>query len=161
MELISSFARESILKERMDGLRPHYDYIIIDSPPSLGLLTLNALAACDDVIIPLQAEYLAMRGMRFLLEMIGRVQLKVNPNLKIRGILGTMYKSRTLHSEEVMEEIRSIFGDRVFPMVIKSSIRFAEAPVAQLTIIDYEPNHEGAQAYRKLAEVIINGEKAG
>jgi chromosome partitioning protein len=161
MELISSFGRESILKEKTDRLRPHYDYIIIDSPPSLGLLTLNALTACDEVIIPLQAEYLAMRGMRFLLEMIEHVQQKVNPNLKIRGILGTMYKSRTLHSEEVMEEIRSIFGDKVFPVVIKSSIRFAEAPVAQLPIIHYEPNHEGAHAYRKLAEVIINGEKAG
>ncbi|MBN1991421.1 MAG: ParA family protein [Anaerolineae bacterium] len=161
MELISAFGREFILKEKLEGLRPQYDYILIDSPPSLGLLTLNALTAGDEVIIPLQAEYLAMRGMRFLLEMIDRVQEKANPNLKIRGILGTMYKSRTIHSEEVMQEIKSIFGDKVFPVVIKSSIRFAEAPVAQLPIIEYEPDHEGAQAYRKLAEVIVNGEKAG
>ncbi len=161
VELISAFGRESILKERLDPLRPNYDYIMIDSPPSLGLLTLNALTASDEVIIPLQAEYLAMRGMRFLLEMIGRVKKRINPNLKIRGILGTMYKSRTIHSEEVMQEIRSIFGDKVFPVVIKSSIRFAEAPVAQLPIIQYEPDHEGAHAYRKLAEVIINGEKTG
>jgi chromosome partitioning protein len=161
MELISAFGRESILKERLEPLRANYDYIIIDSPPSLGLLTLNALAASDEVIIPLQAEYLAMRGMRFLLEMIARVKKRINPDLKIRGILGTMYKSRTIHSEEVMQEIKSIFGDKVFPVVIKSSIRFAEAPVAQLPIIQYQPKHKGAQAYRKLAEVIINGEKTG
>ena len=161
MELISTMGRETILKERIDKLRPRYHYIIIDSPPSLGLLTLNALTACDEVIIPLQAEYLALRGMRFLLDMIEHVRQKINPDLKIRGILGTMYKSRTIHSEEVMEEIRTIFGDKVFPIVIKSSIRFAEAPVARLPLIHYEPKHEGAQAYRKLAEVIINGEKAG
>jgi chromosome partitioning protein len=160
MGLMSVLGRDTILKEKLDPLRPQYDYILIDSPPSLGLLTLNALTASDEVIIPLQAEYLAMRGMRFLLDMIKHVQKRVNPNLKIRGILGTMYKSRTLHSEEVMQEIRSIFGDKVFPMVIKSSIKFAEAPVAQLPLIHYDPRHEGAQAYRKLAEVIINGEKS-
>jgi chromosome partitioning protein len=160
MELISAMGRETILKERIDNLRPRYHYIIIDSPPSLGLLTLNALTACDEIIVPLQAEYLAMRGMRFLLDIIEHVQQKVNPHLKIRGILGTMYKSGTIHSEEVMEEIKSIFGDKVFPVVVKSSIRFAEAPVAQLPIIHYQPKHEGAQAYRKLAEVIVNGEKA-
>jgi chromosome partitioning protein len=160
MELISAMGRETILKEKIDNLRPRYHYIIIDSPPSLGLLTLNALTACDEVIVPLQAEYLAMRGMRFLLDMIEHVQQKVNPHLKIRGILGTMYKSGTIHSEEVMEEIKSVFGDKVFPVIVKSSIRFAEAPVAQLPIIHYQPKHEGAQAYRKLAEVIVNGEKA-
>jgi chromosome partitioning protein len=159
MELISAMGRETILKERIDNLRPRYHYIIIDSPPSLGLLTLNALTACDEVIIPLQAEYLAMRGMRFLLDVIEHVQQKVNPHLKVRGILGTMYKSGTIHSEEVMEEIKSVFGDKVFPVIVKSSIRFAEAPVAQLPIIHYQPKHEGAQAYRKLAEVIVNGEK--
>lgn len=159
MELMSMMGRETILKEKLDTLRSQYDYVLIDSPPSLGLLTLNALTASDEVIIPLQAEYLAMRGMRFLLEMIDHVQKRVNPNLKIRGILGTMYKSRTLHAEEVMQEIKDMFGDKVFPVVIKSSIKFAEAPVAQLPIIHYDPHHEGAQAYRKLAEVIINGEK--
>jgi len=156
---MSLMGREMVLKEKIDPLRPQYDYILMDSPPSLGLLTLNALTASDEVIIPLQAEYLAMRGMRFLLNLIEHVQKRVNPHLKIRGILGTMYKSRTLHSEEVMQEIRTLFGDKVFPMVIKSSIKFAEAPVAQLPIIHYDPHHEGAQAYRKLAEVIINGEK--
>jgi len=159
MELMSILGRETVLKDKIDSLRPKYDYILMDSPPSLGLLTLNALTASDEVIIPLQAEYLAMRGMRFLLDLIEHVQKRVNPHLKIRGILGTMYKSRTLHSEEVMQEIRTIFGDKVFPVIVKSSIKFAEAPVAQLPIIHYDPHHEGAQAYRKLAEVIINGEK--
>jgi chromosome partitioning protein len=161
MELISAFSRESILRDNINPLRPQYDYIIIDTPPSLGLLTLNALTASDEIIIPLQAEYMALRGMRFLLEMIVRVRERINPNLTVRGILGTMYKGGALHSEEVMDEIRSIFGDKVFPVVIKRSISFAEAPVAQLPIIQYEPDHEGAQAYRKLAEVIINGEKTG
>jgi chromosome partitioning protein len=161
MELISVMGRESILKERIDPLRPKYEYMLIDSPPSLGLLTINALVASDEIIIPLQAEYLAMRGMRFLLDTIKRIRNRVNPELTIMGILGTMYKTRTLHSEEVMAEIRSIFGDKVFPVVIRSSIKFAEAPVARMPIIHYEPKHEGAQAYRKLAEVIVHGKEAG
>jgi len=159
VELISAIGREYILKEALDPIRDQYDYILIDAPPSLGLLTINTLTAADEVIIPLQCEFLALRGMRSLLESIGKIKAKVNPNLEIRGILGTMYNSRTLHSQEVMEEIRSLFGDKVFDVVVKSSIRFAEAPVVHQSILEYEPNHEGAKAYRKLAEVIVNGEK--
>jgi chromosome partitioning protein len=159
IELISAIGREYIFKEALIPVRDNYDYILVDSPPSLGLLTVNALTAADEIIIPLQCEFLALRGMRFLLETIDKVKAKLNPHLEIRGILGTMYNTRTLHAQEVMDEIRSIFGDKVFDVVIRSSIRFAEAPVVQQSLLEYDPNHEGAMAYRKLAEVIVNDEK--
>jgi len=159
VELISALGREYILKEALAPVLDQYDFMLIDTPPSLGLLTINALTAANEVIVPLQCEYLALRGMRFLLETIEKVKIKLNPDLEIRGILGTMYNTRTLHAQEVMDEIRSIFGDKVFDLVIKSSIRFAEAPVLHQPILEYEPKHDGAMAYRKLAEVIVNGEK--
>jgi chromosome partitioning protein len=157
VELISAIGREYILKEALTPILNQYDYVLLDTPPSLGLLTINALAVADQVIIPLQAEYLALRGMRSLLETVEKVRAKINPSLQIMGILGTMYNQRTLHAQEVMEEIRSLFGDKVFDVVIKSSIRFAEAPVAHLSILEYEPKHDGAIAYRQLAEEIVNG----
>ena len=159
MELISVIGREYIFREVLAPICNDYDYVLVDTPPSLGLLTVNALTAADEVIIPLQCEYLALRGMRSLLETIDKVRTKLNPRLEIRGILGTMYNSRTLHAQEVMDEIRSVFGDKVFDIVVKSSIRFAEAPVVQQSLLEYDPNHEGAMAYRKLAEVIVNGKK--
>lgn len=159
VELVSAIGREYILKEAMAPVRDEYDYVLIDAPPSLGLLTVNALTASDEVIIPLQCEYLALRGMRFLLETIEKVKTKLNPELEICGILPTMYNTRTLHAQEVVEEIRSMFGDKVFDVVIKSSIRFAEAPLAHQPILEYDPNHAGAMAYRQLAEVIVDGEK--
>jgi chromosome partitioning protein len=159
IELISAIGREYIFKEALAPVRGNYDYILVDSPPSLGLLTVNALTAADEVIIPLQCEYLALRGMRSLLETIEKVKAKLNPHLEIRGILGTMFNARTLHAQEVMDEIRSIFGDKVFDVVIKSSIRFAEAPVVHQSLLEYDTRHDGAMAYRKLAEVIVNGEK--
>ncbi len=134
LELISAIGREYIFKEALAPIRNKYDYILVDSPPSLGLLTVNALTAADEVIIPLQCEYLALRGMRSLLETIEKVKAKLNPRLEIRGILGTMFNARTLHAQEVMDEIRSIFGDKVFDVVIKSSIRFAEAPVVHQSL---------------------------
>lgn len=159
VELMSAIGREHVLKEALAPIRDQYDYVLIDAPPSLGLLTINTLTAADQVIIPLQCEYLALRGMRFLLDTISKIQGKVNPNLEIRGILGTLYNTRTIHAQEVMDEIRSLFGDKVFDVVIKSSIRFAEAPVVHQPIIEYDPDHDGAVAYRKLAEEIVNGEK--
>jgi chromosome partitioning protein len=159
LELISAIGREYILKEALDTIVDQYDYVLIDAPPSLGLLTINVLTASDEVIIPLQCEYLALRGMRFLLGTIEKVKTKLNPQLEIRGILGTMYNSRTLHAQEVIGEIRSLFGNKVFDVVVKSSIRFAEAPLAHQPILEYDPKHDGAAAYRHLAEVIVNGEK--
>ena len=159
VELVSAIGREYILKEALAPVRDTYDFILIDAPPSLGLLTVNALTAADEVIIPLQCEYLALRGMRFLLETIEKVKTKLNPNLEIRGILGTMYNTRTLHAQEVVDEIRSMFGAKVFDVVIRSSIRFAEAPLAHQPILEYDPKPAGAIAYRQLAEEIVNGEK--
>lgn len=159
MELISAIGREYILKEILEPVIERYHYILIDCPPSLGLLTINALTASNSVLIPLQCEYLALRGMRMLIEVIEKVQKKLNPSLEILGILGTMYNARTIHAQEVMEEIRSVFGDKVFDVVIRSSIKFAEAPVVHKSILEYEPRHPGAMAYRTLAEVIVNGEE--
>jgi len=159
MELIATIGREYILKEILKPVRGRYDYLLIDCSPSLSLLTINALTASDFVLIPLQCEYLALRGMRTLIEVIERVQNKLNPNLKILGILGTMYNARTVHAKEVIEEVRSVFGDKVFDVVIHSSIKFAEAPVVHQPILEYARRHPGAVAYRTLAEVIVNGEE--
>jgi chromosome partitioning protein len=158
MELISAIGREYVLKEHLFTVQPRYQYVLIDTPPSLGLLTVNALTAADSVLIPVQCEFLAMRGIRVLLQTIEKVKAKLNPPLEILGILGTMYNSRTIHSREVLEELRSVFGNKVFDVVVKSSIKFAEAPVAQRPILEYASSHKGAMAYRALAEVIINGE---
>jgi chromosome partitioning protein len=160
IELIATIGREYIVKDALQPVRSQYDFILIDSPPSLGLLTINALTAADGVLIPLQCEFLALRGMRFLLETIDKVKNKLNPNLEIIGILGTMYNIRTTHAREVLGEIRSVFGNKVFDVVIKSSIRFAEAPVVHQPILEYDSNHEGAMAYRALAEVILHGQKS-
>ncbi len=159
MELIATIGREYILKEILEPVRERYDYILIDCPPSLSLLTINALTASDSVLIPLQCEYLALRGMRMLIEVIEKAQKKLNPSLKILGILGTMYNARTIHAREVIEEVRSVFGDKVFDVVIHSSIKFAEAPVVHKPILEYARRHPGAVAYRTLAEVIVNGEQ--
>ncbi len=151
--------REFRLQQALELVKGSYEFIFVDSPPSLGLLTLNVLTAADSVLIPLQCEYLALRGMRFLLDTIEKVKLKLNPQLELLGVLPTMCNTRTIHAQEVIDEIRSIFGDKVFPVIIKSSIRFAEAPVAHQSILEYEPRHNGAMAYRQLAEVIVNGKK--
>ncbi len=159
IELISEMGRESILKDLLKPLLKRYDYVFLDCPPSLGLLTVNALTAADSVLIPLQCEYLAMRGLQLLLKTIKKIKSKLNPRLEILGILGTMYNARTIHSREVMEEVRASFGEQVFDVVIRDTIKFAEAPVVHQTILEYASSHDGAQAYRKLAEVIISGTK--
>jgi chromosome partitioning protein len=159
MELVATIGREYVLKEILESVRERYHYILIDCPPSLSLLTINALTASDSVLIPLQCEYLALRGMRTLIEVIEKVQKKLNSSLKILGILGTMYNARTIHAKEVIEEVRSVFGDKVFDVVIHSSIKFAEAPVVHQSILEYARTHPGAVAYRTLAEVIVNGEE--
>ncbi|MFQ6015678.1 MAG: ParA family protein [Anaerolineae bacterium] len=159
VELISVIGREYIFREALEEIRPRYDYILIDCPPSLGLLAINALSAADAVLIPLQCEYLALRGMKVLLDTIEKVKTKLNPKLEILGILGTMYNTGTIHSREVLEEVKKFFGPAVFDIVVKHSIRFAEAPVVHQPILEYASKHDGAKAYRTLAEVIINGEK--
>jgi chromosome partitioning protein len=157
LELVSELGRESILRDALEAVKGNYDYILIDCNPSLGLLTVNALTAADGVIIPLQCEFLAMRGLQLLLRSIERVRIKLNPKLRITGILPTMFDSRTTHSNEVLDEARNAFGNKVFDVVIKNSVRFKEAPVSGLSLLDYAPGHEGARTYLRLAEVIING----
>jgi len=159
VELISVIGREYVLRDALGSTRDRYDFVVVDCQPNLGLLTINALTAADEVLIPLQCEYLALRGMRVLLDTIRQVQAKLNPDLELVGILGTMYKTGTIHSREVLEEVRAVFGDRVFPVVVKDSIRVAEAPVLNQPILEYDPKHQGSMAYRYLAEVIIHGKK--
>jgi chromosome partitioning protein len=155
MHLINEIGREGILKEKLEPVRRRYDFIVIDCPPSLSLLTLNAFVAADEVIIPLQCEYFGMKGMQQLLRSIDRIKAKLNPKLKVAGILPTIFKSRTLHSQEVLNLVRDHFGDTVYPFAIKDSIRFAESPLAGTSILQYAGTSEGAQGYRDLARAVL------
>jgi chromosome partitioning protein len=158
LDLVNAFMRELVLKEMLQSVRRKYDYVLLDCLPSLGLLTINALSASDSVLIPLQADFLAMKGLATLLSTIIRVQDKINPSLKILGILFTMTNSRTLHSREVIDVTRKAFGDRirVFDASIPVSVRFKEAPAAGMSILNYAPNSEGADAYRLLAKEVLH-----
>jgi chromosome partitioning protein len=155
MELIAEIRREYILRRVLEPLQSWYDFILIDCPPSLGLLTVNALCASQEVLIPLQCEYFAMRGIRLLLESIERVKQRLNPDLELRGILATMYSTGTIHAREVLEEIRAVFGEQVFDVVVYKSIRFAEASVASQAIVEYASKHKGAKAYMQVAREIV------
>src|SRR5579859_644987 len=154
-QLFNEIGREGVLKEKLLPAKRRYDFIIIDCPPSLSLLTLNAFVASDEVIIPLQCEYFGMKGMQQLLNTINRVKAKLNPQLKVDGILPTIFKGRTLHSQEVLQLVRNAFGESVYPFSIKDSIRFAESPLAGASILEYAGASDGARAYRELAEVVM------
>jgi chromosome partitioning protein len=158
LDLVNAFTRELVLKEMLQPVRQDYDYILIDCLPSLGLLTINALSAADSVLIPLQADFLAMKGLATLLTTIIRVQEKINPSLEILGILFTMTNPRTLHSREVIEVTKRAFGDRikVFNATIPTSVRFKEAPAAGMSILTYAPNSDGADAYRLLIKEVLH-----
>jgi len=156
MELIAEIRREHILNRVLEPIRQLYDFILIDCPPSLSLLTVNALCASQEVIIPIQCEYFAMRGIRLLLDAIDWVKARANPDLKLEGILVTMYSTGTIHAREVLDEIRGVFGDQVFDVVIHKSIRFAEASVASQAIVEYATGHKGAEAYRQLATLLLD-----
>lgn len=158
LDLVGAFTRELVLKEMIQPARQLYDYILVDCLPSLGLLTINALSAADKIIIPLQADFLAMKGLTLLLSTIIRVRDKTNPSLEISGILFTMANSRTLHSKEVIEVTKRAFGSRikVFDAVIPSSVRFKEAPAAAKSILTYAPKSDGANAYRLLTKEVMN-----
>ncbi|MGH2786729.1 MAG: ParA family protein [Actinomycetota bacterium] len=153
--LVQEVAREQTLLRVLAPLRVKYDFILIDCPPSLGLLTINALTAADGVIVPLECEYYALRGMALLLDSIDRVKERLNPRLHIDGILATMYDGRTLHGREVLGRVREAFGTKVFETVIRKTIRFAEAPVIGEPILSYAPTSPGALAYRQLAEEVM------
>lgn len=158
LDLVGAFTREMILKEMLQPLRGAYDYVLIDCLPSLGLLTINALAASDGVIIPLQADFLAMKGLALLLDTVIRVRDKLNPSLEITGILFTMTNPRTLHCQEVIDITRKAFGDkiRVFDTLIPTTVRFKEAPAAGKSILTYASGSNGADAYRLLTREVLN-----
>ncbi|MCI1675497.1 MAG: AAA family ATPase [Ancrocorticia sp.] len=159
--LINEVAREQALSRVLRPVMDVYDLIIIDCQPSLGLLTVNALTAAHGVIIPLEAEYFAMRGVALLTEQIDRVQDRLNPRLQLDGVLLTMIDLRTLHSREVMASVREGFGDKVYSTYIARTVKFPDATIAAQPITQYAPNHPGAQAYRRLArEIIYRGQCA-
>ncbi len=158
VQLANAEGRARRLRDALERNRIPFDYIVVDTPPSLGLLTLNGLVAGTDVLIPVQCHYLAMRGVRSLMEVVWRVKRRLNPDLKLLGLIPTMYMPGSEHAEEVLKELRDVFRNKVFDIVIENSPAFAEAPAAHQTVVEYAPDHKGAIAYRKLAEVIINYE---
>jgi chromosome partitioning protein len=151
--------REYRLREALDPVRNSYDYVVMDCPPNLGLLTVNALTAADSVLIPLQADFLALKGMQLLLNTVSEVRGSTNKDLDVIGILPTMIRPRSLHSAEVEQSVREFFGRTIFKTVIRSSVRFPEAAAGFRSILEYAPNHPGARAYRDLAKEVI--ERAG
>ena len=158
VELVNEMARENRLKNALGSLRGYYDYILIDCPPSLGLLTINALVAADKLIVPIQCEFYALEGVTKLLDSMKRVKSMLNPSLDIFGIVLTMYDSRTNLARQVVEEVRNYFGTAVFETVIPRSVKLSEAPSYGQSIIEYAPDNKGAQAYRDLAQEVINRE---
>ncbi len=158
IELIDTEGRERKLGDALRSLDSDYDYIIVDAPPSLGLLTLNALVAAQGVIIPVQCEYYSLEGIGKLMDTLNRVRASLNPGLEIFGVLLTMYDPRTNLADQVAEEVRKHFGEKVFRTMIPRNVRLAEAPSFGQTILHYDINSRGAQAYLELAtEVIARG----
>jgi chromosome partitioning protein len=160
IELVSAEDREFQLKKVIDSIRDTYSFVIMDCPPALDLLTLNALSAADSVLVPIQCEFLALEGVSELLDTLMRIRRTLNPNLQIEGILLTMYDERTTLSKQVSSDLRSFFGAQVFESVIPRNVRLAEAPSHGKPIHYYDIHSKGAEAYTNLAkEVITSGEK--
>jgi len=158
IELMIMLDRERTLKYILDPLRDIYDYILIDCPPSLGILTINALVASDEVIIPVETDYLALRGAEILInQTIGKVKRKLNRNLIIKGILPTMHNERTIHAREVLATLKKYFKSLVFDTVIKETVKFKESSVGGYSILEYAGGSDSAEAYRKLAREVMGG----
>lgn len=157
LALASMIGRERALQKALLPARPDYDYILIDTPPSLGLLTINALTASDDVIVPVQCEYLSLRGLVQLQHTLEMIRENLNPTVDILGILPTMYDSRTLHSREAVDMLKENYGDLVFNTWIKKTVRYAEAPVQGSSVLKYDPTGSAAEMYRELAKEVLNG----
>ena len=155
VELVNVEAREFRLRQAIDALREMYDFIIIDCPPSLGLLTINGLVAADEIIIPVQAEYFALEGLSQLLNTINLIQNHLHPELNIRGAVITMFDQRNRLSRSVMNELYSYFPNRIFRSVIPRNVRLAEAPSYGQPIIHYDPSSKGAKAYERLAKELL------
>lgn len=155
IEMINFMSRESILKNALSEISPNYDYILIDCPPSLGLLTINALVAAEKVIIPVQAEYYALEGLSQLINTVTMVKQNLNSNLEIGGAVITMFDSRTNLSKEIALELKSFFGDQLFDSLVPRNIRLSEAPSHGLPISEYDKDSAGAKAYERLANEFI------
>ncbi len=155
IELVSTPNRESILRDAIRGVRDRYDYVLVDCPPSLGLLTLNTLTAADSVLIPIQCEFYALEGLSQLLNTVRLVQRGLNPSLDIEGVLLTMYDRRLNLSRQVAEEARDYFGDKVYEATIPRNVRLAEAPSFGQPIVQYDVLSSGAEAYLALAQEVI------
>ena len=156
----TKIGRERSLTKALRPVSEDYDWMFVDTPPSLGLLTVNALTAADQVIVPVQCEYLSMRGLLQLQNTLSMIRENLNPDVQIAGILPTMVDTRTLHAKEALEILEENFGDRVFGARIKKTIRFAEAPVKGMSVLKYDPKGTAADAYRQLAkEVLSNGKR--
>lgn len=161
VQLVGEVARESVLARALRPVVDEYDVILVDCQPSLGLLTVNALTAAHGVMIPLECEFFALRGVALLVETIEKVRDRLNPRLEVDGILATMYDSRTLHAREVVQRVYEAFGDKLFQTVIGRTVKFPDASVAAEPITVYAPSHPGAAAYRQLArELVARGDAA-
>jgi chromosome partitioning protein len=157
LALSSMIGRERALQKALLPVRNRYQYILVDTPPSLGLLTINALTAADGVIVPVQCEYLSLRGLVQLENTLTMIRENLNPDVGIWGILPTMFDSRTIHAREAVEMLKEHFGELVYDTRIRKTVRYAEAPVQGLSILKYDPNSRAADAYRELAEEVLNG----
>jgi chromosome partitioning protein len=156
----TKIGRERTLTRALHPVSDDYDWVFVDTPPSLGLLTVNALTAADQVIVPVQCEYLSMRGLLQLQNTLSMIRENLNPEVQIAGILPTMVDTRTLHAREALEILEENFGDRVFGARIRKTVRFAEAPVKGMSVLRYDPKGTAADAYRQLAkEVLSNGKR--
>ena len=156
IELVSVMARETVLRYVLEPVREKYDYVFVDCPPSLGLLTVNSLVAADSLLIPIQCEFYALEGLSKLLESMRMVKGRLNPNLDVFGVVMTMYDVRTTLSKQVVEEVRSFFGSKVFNTVIPRNIKLSEAPSHGLPANLYAPTSKGAQAYAELAQEVVS-----
>jgi chromosome partitioning protein len=159
LALSSMIGRERALEKSLLEVRDKYDFIMIDTPPSLGLLTINAFVAATGVIVPVQCEYLSLRGLVQLENTLAMVRENLNPDVKIEGILPTMFDRRTLHSREAVEILEESFGDLVFKTRIRKTVRYAEAPVKGQSVLKYDPSGTAAEGYRDLAKEVLDGAK--
>lgn len=156
LDLVAEVARESRLKELLAPVRGDFDFILIDCPPSLGLLTINALTAADKLLIPIQCEFYALEGVSKLLDSMKRVKQRLNPSLDVFGVLMTMYDSRTSLSRQVVEEVHTYFGEKMFNTYIPRTVKLAEAPSYGMPITKYDSSGRGAETYRALAKEVVN-----
>lgn len=161
LQLVNTNRREDKLRNAIKSVRDYYDYILIDCPPSFGLLTVNSLSAADSVLIPMTCDYYTMLGVRLMLDSVREIQSEVNGELLVEGILPTRFDGRTLHAKEILEQTKLALGSeyRIYDIVIKESVRFKESPISAKSILEYAGSSEGAKAYRELAkELLTNGQ---